>query len=86
MDKLHLNIVTPCQEVFNGCVDSVLVRTTDGDVSILPRHIDYAASLGLGFGRIRANGNVQTMRIEGGLLSVRENCVRILANRFEWSH
>ena len=86
MDKLQLTIVTPCEEIYNGEAEAVLVRTTEGDVSILPRHIDYAAALGNGSGRIRTNGEVKTMRIEGGLLSVRENQVCILANRFEWTN
>ncbi len=46
MAQIHLSIVTPQGCPFDGSADRVLVRTTGGDVSILPRHIDYAAALG----------------------------------------
>lgn len=84
MDKLRLIIVTPREKIYDGEADRVLVRTVQGEVMILPRHIDYAAALASGDGRIGINGKVRNMRIDGGLMYVRENLVRILATGFEW--
>ncbi len=84
MDKLQLTIVTPDEMVFDGDADRVLVRTTEGEVAILPRHIDYAAALAAGEGRITFDGKVRRARIDGGLMHVSRNRVRILANAFEW--
>ena len=84
MDKLQLVIVTPCEKMFEGEADRVLVRTVQGDVAILPRHIDYACALASGDGYVNVDGKVRPMHIDGGLMYVRENHVRILANHFEW--
>ena len=46
MAGIHLKIVTPDAMVYEGDVDSVVVRTVEGEVCILPRHIDYLAALG----------------------------------------
>ena len=40
MAGIHLKIVTPDAMVYEGDVDSVVVRTVEGEVCILPRHID----------------------------------------------
>ena len=85
MATIHLTVVTPEQKFYEADAQKVLVRTTGGDVCILPNHIDYAASIGSGEARItEENGNVRKARIEGGLLHVASNDVQILSNRFEW--
>ena len=38
MKKLHLNIVSPEKELFNGEVESVTLPGTMGSFSILPQH------------------------------------------------
>jgi len=85
MDKLHLIIVMPTQKIYDGEADRVMVRTATGDVAILPRHIDYAATLGNGEARITANGEVRRARINGGMLHVSNNLVRILTDNFTWT-
>ncbi len=84
MDKLQLAIVTPNEMIFDGEADRVMVRTLEGEVAILPRHIDYAAALATGESRITFDGKMRRARIDGGLMHVRQNHVRILANAFEW--
>ena len=41
MKKLHLNIVSPEKELFNGEVESVTLPGTMGSFSILPQHRLY---------------------------------------------
>ena len=84
MDKLSLIIVMPTQKLYEGEAERVMVRTTMGEVAILPRHIDYAAALGSGEARITIGGEVRRARINGGMLHVNRNLVRILTNDFEW--
>lgn len=84
MAKLHLTIVMPTEKVFEGDVDRVQVRTVGGEVAILPRHIDYAAALGAGAARITADGNVRSARINGGMMHVAQDRVRILTSDFQW--
>ena len=48
MKKLHLNIVSPEKELFNGEVESVTLPGTMGSFSILPQHAPIVSSLGTG--------------------------------------
>ncbi len=86
MAVYHLQIVTPDRMVFDGMAQSIILRTANGDVCILARHIDYAAPLGIGVARVTdENGKTRTAACSGGLLSVSGGEVRVLATTFEWS-
>ena len=85
MALFHLQIVTPDRMVFDGQAESVLLRTVNGDVCILARHIDYAAPLGIGVARVTdENGKTRAAACSGGLLSVANGEVRVIATTFEW--
>lgn len=85
MATIHLTVVTPEKQYFDDDAEKVIVRTTGGDVCILPNHIDYAASLGKGEARITTTGgSVKKAHVEGGLIHVAANVVQILSNHFEW--
>lgn len=86
MAMIHLTIVTPEGKPFDGEVQRVVVRTTSGDVCILPRHIDYAAALGDGEARITiSDKEVRKAHINGGVLHVEHDDVQIVTNHFEWN-
>lgn len=86
MAMFHLQIVTPDRQVFDGDAERVIVRTVNGDVCILARHIDYASPLGIGEARVTdANGNTRRAACSGGLISVSGGEVRIMATTFEWA-
>ena len=84
MAQIHLTLVTPEGSCFDGDADRVLVRTTGGDVSILPKHIDYTAALGTGTARVTVNGAPREAQISGGVICVAQDNVRILTNSFQW--
>ena len=85
MALIHLTIVTPKGRFFDEDAQKVIVRTTGGDVCILPNHIDYAATLGDHDGRLTTqSGDVRRFNVAGGMLHVADNQVQIIANRFEW--
>ena len=85
MAVIHLTIVTPLGKFFDEDAQKVIVRTTGGDVCILPNHIDYAASLGIGEGRVTdAKGNTRHAYIEGGMIHVAANDVQVICNHFQW--
>ena len=82
---IHLTIVTPESKLYDNEARRVTVRTTSGDVTILPRHIDYAAALGRGKARITTpDGAVKNAVINGGMLHVAKDDVQIITNDFEW--
>ena len=85
MAVIHLTVVTPENKYFEEDAQKVIVRTTGGDVCILPNHIDYAAAIGDGEARITtAAGEVKKARAQGGILHVANNDVQLIANYFEW--
>ena len=85
MALIHLTIVTPEGKFFDGDAQRVMVRTTGGDVAILPHHIDYSAALGSGEARVtEADGNVRRAEVEGGLLHVASDDVQVITNHFRW--
>ena len=85
MAMIHLTIVTPEEQYYDDDARQVIVRTTSGDVCILPRHIDYAASLGEGEARLTTpDGTVRKAEVRGGMLHVAADVVQIITNHFEW--
>ena len=86
MALIHLKIVTPDGMYYDADAQRVMVRTTGGDVAILPRHIDYSAALAeVGEARVtEADGSVRHAEVEGGLLHVCNDDVQVITNRFHW--
>ena len=86
MATFHLQIVTPDRVCYDGQADRVLVRTVNGDTCVLANHSDYAAALGIGEARlVDDKGNSRSAACAGGMISVRENVVRVMATTWEWA-
>ena len=85
MALIHLTVVTPEGKFYDDDAQRVMVRTTGGEVAILPHHIDYAAALGRGEARVtNADGSVRRAEVEGGLLHVASDDVQVITNHFQW--
>ena len=85
MKPFHLEIVTPDGLAFSGEVESLLVRTTDGDVEILAGHAELLASLATGRARLIADGKSRFASVSGGFVSVQDSVVRLVAITFEFA-
>ena len=85
MTAFHLEIVTPDGLCFEGEVESLLVRTDEGDVEILAGHADYLATLATGRCRIRIGGEDKAAAVSGGFLSVDKKSVKLIATTFEFA-
>ena len=84
MKEFHLQIVTPDGLKLDGMVESLLVRTDDGDVEFLAGHEDYMASLGTGRARIRVGGENKFASVSGGFVTVSRDGVKLVAVTFEF--
>lgn len=85
MALIHLTVVTPEGKFYEDDAQRIVVRTTGGDVAILPHHIDYAAALADGEARVTdASGNVRHAEVSGGILHVASDEVQVITNRFSW--
>ena len=86
MSTYHLQIVTPDRMVYDGEAEKIIARTVNGDVCILPHHIDYAVPLAIGEARVTdAEGKTRVAACNNGMLSVHGNEVRLVAVTFEWA-
>ena len=85
MKEFHLEIVTPDGLIFDENIESLLVRTDDGDVEFLAGHIDYMASLGTGKARIKVGKEERLASVSGGFITVTKGDVKLVAITFEFA-
>lgn len=86
MELFNLKIVTPDGCCYDGKAQRVIVRTVMGDVGILAHHVRYIAPLGVGKAKITdETGSVLIAAAAGGMISVSDENVYIVASTFEWS-
>ena len=85
MKTFGLEIVTPDGLIFSGEAESVTVKTTLGDVSVLAAHADYFAALATGPARIKIDGSDRMASLSGGYISVEGAKTRIVATTFEFA-
>ena len=84
MTSFNLKVVTPDGQLYDAPVESLLLRTDDGDVEFLAGHIDYMASLGTGRARIKADGKDRYASVSGGFVTVKGGEVKLVAITFEF--
>lgn len=78
---LHVELVSVEREVWSGEADSVVARTTEGEIGILPGHAPLLGQLAEGYDvRIHQQGGTElVVNVAGGFLSVTDEGVTILA-------
>ena len=85
MTPFSLKIVSPDGMEYEGQVEELVVRTTSGDMGILAGHVNCVAPLGMGQAMIVENGRKRYAACIGGMLSVCDGVVTLVATTFEWS-
>ena len=86
MSTFPLKIVTPDGLIFDGEAQMVVVRTIEGDLAVMARHINCVAPLGMGRATIMdAEGNRRYAACIGGMLSVQQGQVSLVPTTFEWA-
>ena len=86
MSTFPLKIVTPDGLIYDGEAERLIVRTTEGDIAILARHIDCVVALGMGRATVvDPAGNRRHAACIGGLLSVVDGEVNLVPTTFEWA-
>ena len=85
MREFTLKIFTPDGVMYDDTAESIVVRTSEGDVCILYGHIDYATTIDFGRIKIRKNDEETFASCMGGMLMVTKGEVRIVATTFEFA-
>ena len=85
MRQFNLEIVTPDGVAFSAEAESLIVKTTLGNVEILYGHTDYFAALSTGVAKIKSNSKTRYASLSGGFISVSSSNVKVVATTFEFS-
>jgi len=82
-EKIHLVIVTPERQLFNGLVDRVTVPSSQGYLGILPGHAPLLAELGIGNISYTIGNQEETLFCSWGFAEVLPDRVVLLAQTAE---
>ena len=86
MSTFPLKIVTPDGLIFDGEAQRLIVRTSEGDMAVMARHINYVVPLGMGRATVvDADGNRRYAACIGGMLAVQNGEVSLVPTTFEWA-
>jgi F-type H+-transporting ATPase subunit epsilon len=82
-DSFELEIATPQRLLLRERVTEAQIPAKDGMIGILPDHAALLSELGIGELSYQAGGARHSMFISNGWVEVRDNHVRVLADRAE---
>lgn len=78
--KLLLEIITPTKVVLNEEIDEITINTSDGEISILPGHINLFTKLVPGEATVKIGNKTESLAVTGGFLELTNNHLSILAD------
>ena len=81
--SIKLKIVTPEGNSFENFADQVTLLTTDGQITILPNHRSYIASLKPGELIFKKGGEATYLYVSGGFIEFNNNELIVLADAAE---
>lgn len=77
--NLFLSIITPEKVIYEDQIDEVIVPTENGEIAILPNHINLLTKINPGEMIIKKGASQEYIAITGGFLEVQSNKISILA-------
>lgn len=83
---LTVNVVTPNGLIYDHHASIVVVKTTDGELGVLPNHIPVIAPLTIDEVKVKRAGqesHVDWIAVNGGIMEVRDSVVSIVADSAE---
>lgn len=81
--KIKFKIVTPERTVFEEEIDQATLPVSDGEVTILPEHRSYIASLKAGEITLKKAGEETNLAVSGGFIEFHQNMLTVLADTAE---
>ena len=84
--RLHIEIRTPQQLIYEGEIISVRAPGELGSFEILAGHIPFLTVLDIGEIRIRESETPQPIATSGGVFEVLRTGVTVLADTAEWAY
>jgi F-type H+-transporting ATPase subunit epsilon len=81
--KIKFKIVTPERAVFESEVDQITLPVVDGEVTIMPDHRSYIATLKAGELMFKISGQETLMVVSSGFIEFNNNVLVVLADTAE---
>jgi F-type H+-transporting ATPase subunit epsilon len=86
-DSLFVEVVSANARIWEGEALSVIARTTEGDIGVLPRHEPFLAALVPCAAEVLTkDGQREIIALDGGFISVSDNRVSLLAQYAKVAH
>lgn len=82
--SFRLQIISPDRVFFEGDIDMLELRTTEGDMGILKGHIPLTAVLVPGVLKIEENNSQKIAAVHDGFVEILKDKVIVLAEACEW--
>ena len=80
-ETFQIEVVTPEKLVLDQQADYAEIPGKDGYIGILPGHAALLGELGSGALTITSGGQTREVSVTGGYVEVRDNHVRVLADK-----
>jgi len=75
-----LEIITPEKVVYKDDVDEIIIETENGQITILPEHVNLLTKVMPGEMTIKKGNQEHFLAITGGFLEISDNSVNLLAD------
>lgn len=82
-DTFEVEIATPEKLVLRQPAEWALIPGKDGYLGVLPGHAALLSELGAGTLTIASGGNTANFNVTGGYVEIRDDRVRVLADKVE---
>lgn len=83
MSTIQLQVVSPDKLVFDKEISMLIVRSTGGELGILPKHAPLVTGLKPHAMRIKVDGGESLMAVAGGFMEVTPTLITILTSAAE---
>lgn len=83
-EEFRLQVISPTRVFFDENVDMVEMRTSEGEIGVLPGHIPLTAVLQPGILKIKQGAETKEAALLDGFVEIRKDKVTILAEACEW--
>lgn len=76
--NLHLEVITPEKVIYKDEINELTVPTTNGEITILPNHINLLTEINPGEMIVKKGTTHQSLAVTGGFLEVNDNKISII--------
>ncbi len=78
VDQIHLKVIAPDRILVDSMVDSVYLPGTEGEMGIMPEHMNLLTAMNMGEVLYAIDGEDTYIVIDGGFVQVKNNEVILL--------